>query len=563
MKDFFKKHRLIVSLAVNLILMLYFLAFFYCAFETDDDYSMKMIAMGAYGSPDAHLVFINPIIGYLLSFLYRIIPGLAWYEGFQYLMIFLSLSTITYVLSDRENDLLQISLMSIFLFLAGRFFYSALQFTKTACILAVAGYLLLAWSLEKDRKAGIIFSLVLILLSPLFRVRQFYLVSLPCVCLFMPLILSFIKDRQNKNLQKKVLKLLICGLVCFVLMNVNRYIGRLSYQESAWKAFKAYNSTRAALLDRGEIDYRNDALLYQDLGLSQTDLEMLYDLWDFDDPDIFTSEMMEEILERQTTVKKGVLDGFKELVFETIAFFFENKEGVAFTLFFLGLFILQLEAEKDLDEWITFILCVLLTLFCIVFSYIFRNFAYLGRVHLSILFSGITILLYKRKNTFGSMRLVPAVLAVLIIMISCSFIYFDEFRINSSKRIRDELKISALKQIRQDNTHLYLRTTDEGLDYVSGLFLGDDSYNVENLCSLGGWLVNMPLNEELKQRYNVRNPFKDIVNNDDVYLIISDEEKLQLIIKYINIHYDDKAKAEVVSKIEANKDYTIYRVVSE
>lgn len=76
------------SLLLNLIFLLVFLIIFNPDYEVRDDNMMKEIAAGARGTYNSYLVFINIIIGKILTTLYTIIPGVEWYSIVQTGIIF-------------------------------------------------------------------------------------------------------------------------------------------------------------------------------------------------------------------------------------------------------------------------------------------------------------------------------------------------------------------------------------------------------------------------------------------------------------------------------------------
>lgn len=523
---------------------------------------MKMISAGSYGSPDFHLVFLSSLLGYPLQFLYTLIPGFAWYEILQYTLILLSLSVITYVLLNKNSGFIYDLVVFVLMIISGYFLYVSLQFTKTASVLALAGYLLLADSLEKNNTKEQIVSLLFINLSYLFRKNQFLLTSLVCTVLFFPMLYRFVKNRNEKTEQKRILHFLICAAVSVFLFFSVQNIGRRNYP-GEWGDYRAFNSIRAALLDREAIAYDSDPDFYESLGLNETDVTMLYELWDFDDSDVFNLGLYKKILERQGEVSKNVIVLVKAFIYDTIRFFFNNKEALGFTFLLLSVMILFLFQKIERVELLTALLGIGMTVFCIVFTYFYRKSTYLERTHLSLMLAGIVMSMYRLNMKEEKLNIHAMIATLLILTVFFSFYHFDDFRINSSYRTRDQLKLSAIREIRKDPDHLYIRTTDENLDYVAALFADNIVYKGGNILSLGGWTVQMPLRENLKERYGIQNPFRDIVNNEKAYLIINDEETLNTIMEYIHYHYDPSAKTEKVKTIESNKTYTVYKVISE
>ena len=69
-----------------------------------------------------------------------------------------------------------------------------------------------------------------------------------------------------------------------------------------------------------------------------------------------------------------------------------------------------------------------------------------------------------------------------------------------------------------------------------------------NFSPLGDWLTNAPFSIEVLENYNVFNPYKDVVNNEKVYLI-GDENSLKPVLQYIQDHYNKNAKLSLVRTI--------------
>ena len=148
-KDNYRKFSFV--LCVNFFLFVLFNLLFYCRFHTVDDTFMEMIGCGAYGRPDYHLIYINVIIGFIISSLYSLIHSIPWYGLMHIIMAILSFSTIMYVFFNRENRLAKI-LVVLIIFITSYEAYTKVQFTKTAAYLATAGYTLIAYSFESDNR---------------------------------------------------------------------------------------------------------------------------------------------------------------------------------------------------------------------------------------------------------------------------------------------------------------------------------------------------------------------------------------------------------------------------
>ena len=73
---------------------------------------------------------------------------------------------------------------------------------------------------------------------------------------------------------------------------------RLMYKNPQWQEYQRFNNLRSELLDYGFPDYESNQTLYQELGISREAYE-LYRTWNFNDPDKFTTEVMEKLAEQK------------------------------------------------------------------------------------------------------------------------------------------------------------------------------------------------------------------------------------------------------------------------
>lgn len=551
------------SLLINAVLLLYFLILFYCRFETDDDYTMKMIVSGVFGKPDCHLNFIHVFIARFLQALYQSLPSFPWYESLQYLLIFLSLSVMTRVLLDKERNPFYDLLVYASLFSASHFLYVELQFTKTAGILTLCGHMFLSYTLAKGSNKQSAFAILFLLLGIMFRKNQFMLISLVCVALYIPFFIRALEDLKVKRINSDIMKLFLTGLLCLLCFYGLRYMDSLNYKDPAWKYYRSFNSARAAILDRNHLDYADDPAFYDSIGLGEIDVKMLYDCWDFEDPDVFTLEVFQAIREHQAASKPEILAHLSDLLNDSVSFFFNNKGHLAVFFLLLLTMVFSLTADKNQPNTLSLSLTLLTVIFAYCFCYFYRNYAILARTHLSICVAGLFILLYQVNVSRMKAGWKAYIVSIALLTAVMSCMWMNEFRFYSSNRLKDKRKIEAIAQINADRDHLYLRTADEGIDFVSELFVSQNVYMKDNLYALGGWMTNMPFLQDIREHYDAKNPFKDCVNNDKVYLLINSDDRLDMILEYIQKHYDKDAKTVFVKTIEANKTYSVYKIVSE
>ena len=128
----------LMPLAVALLALL----FYHSTYQTMDDLAMRTALDGTafeYGGKRMpYVVYMNPLYGYLLVFLYSLLPRLYWYDVFQYALSIGSCAVLAYLASYVVQDIKdRIACIAVFAsFMAILILYP--QFTMTAGCLSCA-----------------------------------------------------------------------------------------------------------------------------------------------------------------------------------------------------------------------------------------------------------------------------------------------------------------------------------------------------------------------------------------------------------------------------------------
>lgn len=114
-------------------------------FETNDDRLISEIFSGAMtGTPEAHAYYVDYILGFILSLLYHMTAEVPWYGGmlvlFQFLCWFFTANAFLGRCKSR-SDCFRAFVCCILLYAAGFYVIAGIQFTSTAALLAITGYL--------------------------------------------------------------------------------------------------------------------------------------------------------------------------------------------------------------------------------------------------------------------------------------------------------------------------------------------------------------------------------------------------------------------------------------
>lgn len=205
-------------------------------FETNDDVFMSLIASGVYsGSPDAHLVFINYIYGFVLTIFYNTFSGIEWYTIFFCIIHVVSLSIIVFQFIQIKKPALIKSVFIILLYAIELRIILLFQFTTTAAIGAFAGVLLLLDTGKVYKICGVFLFLVAVL------------VRFDAAMLVLLLMLPIFGFEVFSN-KKKVIEISISVATCIfgalILHIINNQIYNRSHE---WSEYKEYNAIRGRI----------------------------------------------------------------------------------------------------------------------------------------------------------------------------------------------------------------------------------------------------------------------------------------------------------------------------
>ena len=204
-------------------------------FEENDDVMMCMIANGTYtGTPDFHLVYINVIYGWVLTFLYRLTTSVEWYTLSFAVLHVLSMTVLTYcVWTTAKRARWERILWLIVLYALWARIIGAMQFTTTAGLVCLAGCMLLMRESKRARWTGVVFVVVAALV-------RFYAAGL--IGLLMAPIICY-TYRLNWRKYMAVVVMLMAVVGC-------RITNQAVYNhDPEWRYYREYNQLRAQLND--------------------------------------------------------------------------------------------------------------------------------------------------------------------------------------------------------------------------------------------------------------------------------------------------------------------------
>lgn len=555
------------ALGVNLMAMLAITLIMRPSFETNDDIVFAEFGSGLRGVKTPRLVFQNYILGLVYRILYQITGRLPWYTIVQYAVLVAAFSAVTYVFMNRLKGYWGLYLSFIFLWVFGYESYIHIQFTKTAGIAAASAVLLLFHVVTSEKlcvweaAAGILLGLT----GFMYREDQFFASSALMAGIGIYFVLTLKKCFPKKEWKRFGLCAGIFGLLILSVFAADG-TDSLMYRDPQWQEYQKFNNLRSELLDYGFPDYESNKALYQDLGISREAYE-LYRTWNFNDPDKFTTEVMEKLAEQKPEKRLSgkVLHSFVK------RFPGDVLQQKAFWIVLLLFVLWLIFGKKGYAAWIG-IAGELLMLGGLNFYLYFQGRYLVNRVDVGLWFSVCLTMAWilgdtvkereKIKELSNGKEAASSVLVILpekfsgrrglvlctaALLISQSF-WYDDWRITTREIPKARVSQRAvLETIGTDKEHVYLAKSGTVSEIVCyGPFDPMPENLLDNLYWFSGWECRTPGIVKEMQEHGITNPYKDMIGNKKVYLI---DDNIQLTLDYIRQNYDQNAEAVFVKTL--------------
>ncbi len=546
---------------LNLLGLLGWLVLMSPAYETNDDLGIRQFVNGCREIRDPHLVYQNIVLGAVYKILYHFTIQIPWYEIVQYLTILGAFTAVTFVIFQR----LSAGRALVIFFLMQLFFgfecYVRPQYTKTAGIAAAAGIFLLFFALEEmeHTRTAAVAGILLTCLGFMYRQTE----AAACIALLSALGISFLlklSGEKKTEIQRKLQRgLVLAGILvgCLIALLLTDF---LAYElDGEWKTYKEFNSLRTELLDYGFPDYETNRQAYEELGINE-DAFALYTSWNFNDPDKFNIEVMEELV---------ALKPERRLSAETLLSFGKTMPGIlkntyTFQAVCIVLLLWLVWGKHSWKNWIGMIweLLACVTLYFYLF--------YMGRYGVNRVDVGLWMAVFLTVISFLDRGKRSAKKGIRLSLTAAGIVFCGIMLYSSRDTWKPWIKMyhqqeeavrlanrQVLETLGADKEHLYLikgGTVSESSCY--GVFDTMPGEILNNMCWLNGWDCNTSGQRQVLRNFDVENPFRDLIDRSEVILADND---VQLTLRYIQTYYDENAQAKELGTVG---NVNLYQIVS-
>ena len=554
--------RLIAAVLLNALVLSFIVLIVNVGYESNDDLTLAAFVDGQMSNPDAHIPYINYVFALLLKFVYDVFGrGVAWFAVGQYKFLLLSFSAVTFVLFERLRFWQGALISVIMLLFFGVDVYTIISYTKTAAVCAVGGMLLLIHAMERLRGPwcigtagfGILLCAVGFMLRPMEFLPCFGIMAVLCLRWFYGLL--FI-DKAGVGTKIFYFVRFALPFVLVVVLCAGLYaFDEAAWSKEPWNYYHDYDAVRVAYSDYGRPEYHEMPESYDALGLSETSVRLLYE-GNYFDTEVFDAELMASISAARDEAFPPPSIGECLGIFldQCLMGFFRNLHVYGFLLV-IALWLCA--GEHKLRDWLT--LAGICGLFALMYFYlIYRGRYLIDRVDVGLFFALAACLAYMIKPE--KLQREKTLAAFLLILAIGTSYYLNRDAYRSAGEYIDRDARAVVETLLRDDEHVYLAKLDTVSDriYTTPFEKSLPGY-WDKIVILGGFDPNHPVIMANLRRYGVENPYRDIVNNNKVYII---EDNIELTLSHIHEFYDSEAKAELVEPLSTDTGLSIYRIYS-
>ena len=555
--------RIVLAFALNAAFFALMLTAFAPMWETNDDLFISKFVDGQLSTKTAYVPFLNITLGWLLKTVYTALgDGFNWYSALQVLLLYLGFTALTWVLLRRYRLFPALIMTAILLFAFGTDSCLSMNFSKPAALGTVGGMALMLHAMRnaggRVLKTPLCLGLLLALGGYVWRFEEFgvcaLLMAAPCLAA-----LVAIREESLPAALGERLKRYLRFLAPFMLLAALA-AGLFAFDLAMWRrpelgGFRDFNDTRSVFLDFQIPDYAQMPEAYDAVGMDENFVRLMKQ-WSFYDTERFNQENLETLIAARDALVPRRTPGECLGVFlnECLMGFTQDRPFWGFA--FLGMIWLAC-GKRRAGTWLS--LGYLGGMFGILYLLMIYADRYLAnRVDMGLFLAMAVVLgfLMDEERLKGEKLLLTAVLLLSL------FVTWrtnrDWCRFDSHNRIEDKsAEKAAVERLLADDGRLYL-VKIWAVDHTlyTPLETPPARY-AERLLLLGGWSMGHPEIEKILDRWGLENPYRDMVNREDICLIDHDIDRT---LAYLRGSYYPSAAAEAVQPLSDETGYRIYRI---
>ena len=555
--------RVLAALALNAVFLFVMLRFFAPMWETNDDLFISKFFDGQMAHKTMYVPFVNICLGWFMKTVYTILgDGFNWYSCAQYLLLYLGFSAITWVLLRRCRPGPALVMTAVLLGAFGTDCYLSMNFSKPAAVGTVGGMALMLQAVQsgsgRAQKMPLALGFLLSLCGYVWRFEEFGVCAVLMACGVLTALIEIGAENRDISFGARMQKYLHC-VAPFALLAVCA-AGLFAFDLAVWKrpeagGFMEFNNTRSNFIDFQTPEYDEMPEIYESVGMDEN-FVYLMKKWSFYDTERFNQENLETLIAaRDELIPRRTLG-------ECLGVFL-NQCLMGFTLdrpfagFALMLVIWLACGKRRAGTWIG--LGSMACLFGgIYLAMIYADRFLANRVDIGLFLAMAVVLGFEldTEKLKAEKLLLTAVLLLSLFItwrMNRTWCYLDRHSTIEDKSAEK----AAILRVLEDDEHLYL-TKIWAIDHqlYTPLETPPAGFS-DKLLLIGGWSMGHPEIEAILDRWDIENPYHDLVNRDDIRLIDHDIDRTLAFLR--DAYYPD-AEAELIEPLSGETGLMIYQV---
>lgn len=526
---------------------------FYLHWEENDDFYMGSLANGALGERTSYIVSTNIVVGWVLKSLYLLAPGISWIAVVWEALVALSFGVILWILQKKLGWGNGLAVWTVFLLLFGRSFYTTVNFTRVASIGAAAGYLLVFYTLRERKTWGTALGMLMVAWSYAIRWESWIMITALAGGVGLWEMFGGLEGKDfsqwlhslGKAILSKWRYLAAFGglfLAVGLLWGGNRLY--IANSDPATQYYYEYGKVRQQLTDYRKKDYDEIAQELQALDITPTEYETLIDNWVHGDPEKYTIETLQSIVDLQ----EGRTSNLTETLKGTVKLLAGNL-FVYCTLGFLGMVLIL----NKRNNW--FVLGWQLAFLVLLNGYLVWRGRDLTRVVESICAGAVVYILW--TMTRDTLRFSPAKYGglALTLVVAGAAVYGVGFKQKPLPSTMTQNSWTTAAQLAE--TGNYFLVGNIMRPDLNWLFKSEDLRTMdfgeqEHFLMAGGWTVHHPSGLGRFERAGFTNPFRALAEEDNIFLL--DDRRTGPTFRYVTENYCAGMNWSVLGRIEPYED---------
>ena len=520
---------------ISLLILILLLWLLPPQYATNDDMNLLFLTNGGLSYPTSYLVYTNVVLGSIIKHCFILIPWINWFTVLTLVVFIIVFYGFTIQYLDQH------SIYLLVLFEISLYFVLIHAYNYTTMAIGIT--LLAGFGLYHKLKTNPMDWLWLIVYCFCFiyafwlRYDSFLFAALILSPWYISLILDLIRT--------KCFKIIILGLTTLSLIGISYGLDRYIADQSQYDAYHQYESILHTINDYEYIPdystkYADHADFYVNHGISVNTFDLLRH-YTYADPDFFTVERLSAIADH---IDATAFDPHQYL----------NKLGMYLAsplhLVWIGLLILTcgvlwVYPMDKRNKTMAFVSIGLTIAVILIFIHLNRIPDRVGSALPLLL---ILLLIKDTKTDTFRLSLHYLVYGLIIL--------YGFTQYSPVSKVVETTWITDLTTLNEDQNHIYLYDGFSPLmsQTYDFNFLTINVSSINNTYRLGGWLYQLPANENILTVNGISNPFQALLTDPTVLLASSDNGAAK-ILKYLQEHYDSNA---TVTLVETYDNFNIY-----